>query len=74
METNTDQEIFIQQSQPQVIQNLSDIPPQPTPPFFAQEVRLNKLKQLLVSLSYHKDEMTYPLKKINGDESDVKKH
>lgn len=73
METNTDQEIFIQQSQPQVIQNLSDIPPQPTPPFFAQEVRLNKLKQLLVSLSYHKDEMTYPLKKINGDESDVKK-
>lgn len=73
METNTNQGIFIQQPQPQGIQDLSDIPPQPIGSFYAQEVRLNKLKQLQVSLSYYKDEMTYPLKKINGDESDVKK-
>lgn len=72
--TNTDQEIFMPYPQPRVIQNSSDIPPQPIGPCYAQEVRLNKLKQLQVSLSYYKDEMTYPLKKINGDFSDAKKH
>lgn len=71
--TNTDQEIFMPHPQPRVIQNLSDIPPQPISPCYAQEVRLNKLKQLQVSLSYYKDEMTYPLKKINGNFSDAKK-
>ena len=42
------------------------IPPQPFAAVFAQDVRVNKLKNFEISMTYHKEEFSRPLKPIDG--------
>lgn len=70
--TNTDKKITINGNQgfqpfiqPQCV-SPHVIPSQPVTGVFAQDVRVNKLKNFEISMTYHKEEFSRPLKPIDG--------
>ena len=77
--TNTDKKITINGNQgfepliqPQCVSPYT-IHPQPDFATFAQEVRVNKLKNFEISMTYHKEEFSRPLKPIEDHHNVPKK-